>query len=62
MGYSVDRDPKKAASRFDELTGFVSLTFAHPPQIHPGQPWRVGVKVIDPRGNEGLRVITLPAD
>jgi hypothetical protein len=33
-----------------------------PPHLQPGQPWRVGVKVIDPRGNEGLRVLTLPAD
>ena len=53
-------------SRFDELTGFVSLPFSRPPagspNRPPGQPWRVGVKVIDPRGNEGLRVITLPAD
>ena len=53
-------------SRFDELTGFVSLPFsrptARPPQLQTGQPWRVAVKVIDPRGNEGLRVITLPAD
>ena len=49
-------------SRFDELTGFESLPFARPPKLQAGQPWRVGVKVIDPRGNEGLRVITLPAD
>ena len=46
---------------------FVNFTLvavpAHePPQLQPGQPWRVGVKVIDPRGNEGLRVLTLPAD
>jgi len=23
-------------------------------------PWRVAVKMIDPRGNEGLRVLTMP--
>ena len=47
-------------SRFDELTGFESLPFAPPPKLPPGQPWRVAVKVIDPRGNEGLRVVTMP--
>ena len=51
-------------ARFDELTGFVSLPFSRPPpspaNLRPGQPWRVAVKVIDPRGNEGLRVLTLP--
>ena len=46
--------------RFDALTGFVSLPFARPGSLTPGQPWRVAVKVIDPRGNEGLRVVTLP--
>jgi adenine-specific DNA-methyltransferase len=47
-------------SRFDELTGFVTLPFARPPALPPGKPWRVAVKVIDPRGNEGLRVVTMP--
>lgn len=46
--------------RFDELTGFVTLPFARPPALPPGKPWRVAVKVIDPRGNEGLRVVTMP--
>lgn len=46
--------------RFDELTGFVTLPFARPPTLPPGKPWRVAVKVIDPRGNEGLRVLTMP--
>jgi adenine-specific DNA-methyltransferase len=46
--------------RFDELTGFVTLPFARPPALPPGKPWRVAVKVIDPRGNEGLRVLTMP--
>jgi adenine-specific DNA-methyltransferase len=46
--------------RFDELTGFVTLPFARPPAVPPGRPWRVAVKVIDPRGNEGLRVVTMP--
>lgn len=46
--------------RFDELTGFVTLPFARPLALPPGKPWRVAVKVIDPRGNEGLRVLTMP--
>ena len=47
--------------RFDELTGFKTLAFARPPSLPAGKPWRVAVKVIDPRGNEGLRVVTMPA-
>lgn len=46
--------------RFDELTGFKTLAFARPPTLPAGKPWRVAVKVIDPRGNEGLRVVTMP--
>ena len=46
--------------RFDELTGFKTLAFARPPALPTGKPWRVAVKVIDPRGNEGLRVVTMP--
>ncbi len=41
--------------RFDALTGTVSLPFA------PGQHRRVAVKVIDPRGNEVMRVLRIPA-
>ena len=46
-------------SRFDELTGYRTLAFARPPALAAGRPWRVAVKMIDPRGNEGLRVITM---
>lgn len=46
-------------ARFDALTGWESLPFARPPALPAGRPWRVAVKVIDPRGNEGLRVLTL---
>ncbi|HEX6017757.1 MAG TPA: hypothetical protein VFZ28_06635, partial [Burkholderiaceae bacterium] len=48
-------------ARFDELTGYTTLPFARPPALPAGRPWRVAVKVIDPRGNEGLRVVTMPA-
>ena len=41
---------------FDALSGLVSLPFPRPPRLKPGEKWRVAVKVIDPRGNEGLRV------
>ena len=43
---------------FDALSGLVSLPFPRPPRLGKGQTWRVAVKVIDPRGNEGLRVLT----
>jgi adenine-specific DNA-methyltransferase len=48
-------------SRFEALAGFECLPFARPPRLPAGAPWRVAVKVIDPRGNEGLRVVTMPA-
>lgn len=46
--------------RFDALSGFESLPFARPTRLPARAPWRVAVKVIDPRGNEGLRVLTMP--
>ena len=48
-------DPKK----FEALSGLKSLPFPRPTRLKPGGTWRVAVKVIDPRGNEGLRVLTL---
>lgn len=44
---------------FDALTGWQSLPFARPTRLPAKAPWRVAVKVIDPRGNEGLRVVTM---
>ena len=46
--------------RFDALAGWHSLPFARPARLPANAPWRVAVKVIDPRGNEGLRVLTMP--
>ena len=43
---------------FDALSGLRSLPFPRPAHLAAGQPWRIAVKVIDPRGNEGLRVLT----
>ena len=43
---------------FDALTGLRSVPFPRPSRLGPDDPWRVAVKVIDPRGNEGLRVLT----
>ena len=43
---------------FDALSGLRSLPFPRPVHLGPGQPWRIAVKVIDPRGNEGLRVLS----
>ena len=43
---------------FDSLSGLRSLPFPRPAHLAAGQPWRIAVKVIDPRGNEGLRVLT----
>jgi hypothetical protein len=35
------------------------LPFPRPERLGKGEMWRVAVKVIDPRGNEGLRVLTI---
>ena len=43
---------------FDALSGFLSLPFPRPAGHAAGQSWRIAIKVIDPRGNEGLRVLT----
>ena len=43
---------------FDALSGFRSLPFRRPPGRAAGETWKVAVKVIDPRGAEGLRVLT----
>ena len=43
---------------FDSLSGFRSLPFARPSRLGADEPWKVAVKVIDPRGNEGLRVLS----
>jgi adenine-specific DNA-methyltransferase len=44
---------------FDALSGLTSLPFPRPERLGKGETWRVAVKVIDPRGNEGLRVVTM---
>jgi adenine-specific DNA-methyltransferase len=46
--------------KFAALSGLISLPFPRPPRLQPGEPWRVAVKMIDPRGNEGLRVLEIP--
>ena len=43
---------------FEALSGFRSLPFVRPARLAEGETWKVAVKVIDPRGNEGLRVMT----
>ncbi|MFZ4702685.1 MAG: hypothetical protein ACOYMG_21795, partial [Candidatus Methylumidiphilus sp.] len=43
--------------KFAALSGLVSLPFHRPIDLQAGRVWRVAVKVIDPRGNEGLRVV-----
>ncbi len=41
------------------MSGLISLLFPRSANLKPGKRWRVAVKVIDPRGNEGLRVIEM---
>ncbi len=43
---------------FDALSGFRSLPFLRPARLGDGALWMVAVKVIDPRGNEGPRMLT----
>ncbi|MCS6297452.1 MAG: site-specific DNA-methyltransferase [Nitrospira sp.] len=42
---------------FEALSGLTSLPFPRPARLQKGEKWRVAIKVIDPRGNEGLRVL-----
>jgi adenine-specific DNA-methyltransferase len=44
---------------FAALSGLKSLPFPRPERLGKGEMWRIAVKVIDPRGNEGLRVLTV---
>ena len=44
---------------FEALSGLKSLPFPRPERLGKGETWRVAIKVIDPRGNEGLRVLTI---
>src|ERR1051325_5966022 len=46
-------------SAFEALSGWRSLPFPRPSRLKSGEPWRIAVKVIDPRGNEGLRVVEM---
>lgn len=51
---AVDED------RFAALSGLKSLPFPRPArEFKPGEKWRVAVKIIDPRGHEGLRVVEM---
>lgn len=45
---------------FAALSGLKSLPFPRPERLGKGESWRVAVKVIDPRGNEGMRVLQFP--
>lgn len=48
--------------RFEALSGLTSLPFPRPArEFRPGKRWRIAIKVIDPRGQEGLRVVEMPA-
>ncbi|MCU0784452.1 MAG: site-specific DNA-methyltransferase [Verrucomicrobia bacterium] len=49
-----------AEEAFEALSGLRSLPFPKPPRLKKGEKWQVAVKVIDPRGNEGLRVVMMP--
>ena len=44
---------------FEALSGLTSLPFPRPERLGKGETWRVAVKVIDPRGNDGMRVLTI---
>jgi len=46
-------------SAFEALSGWRSLPFPRPSRLKGSDLWRVAVKVIDPRGNEGLRVVEM---
>jgi adenine-specific DNA-methyltransferase len=45
--------------QFAAFSGLHSLPFGRPTRLRADEKWQIAVKVIDPRGNEGLRVVTL---
>lgn len=47
------------SSAFDALSGTTSLPMPRPTSKPKGTAWRIAVKVIDARGNEGMRVILI---
>ena len=59
LAKALGRTGLVAEAAFDDLSGLRSLPFAPPAERRPGEPWRIAVKVIDPRGAEGLRVLTV---
>jgi adenine-specific DNA-methyltransferase len=44
---------------FNALSGLKSLPFPRPARLKKGEKWRVAAKIIDPRGNEGMRVVEM---
>ena len=44
---------------FEAFSGLASVPFPRPERLGKGGTWRVAVKVIDPRGNDGMRVLTI---
>ena len=58
-GEGAWRRERGRGGRFAALSGLTSLPFPRPERLGKGETWRVAVKVIDPRGNEGLRVLTM---
>jgi adenine-specific DNA-methyltransferase len=46
-------------SAFERLSGLRSLPFPRPQRLRAGEKWRIAVKVMDPRGNEGLRIMEI---
>jgi adenine-specific DNA-methyltransferase len=48
-----------AEDAFEALCGLKSLPFPRPERLGKGESWRVAVKVIDPRGNDGMRVLQM---
>ena len=59
LAKALGRTGLVAEAAFDDLSGLRSLPFAPPAERRAGEPWRIAVKVIDPRGAEGLRVLTV---
>lgn len=50
---------KRDRRSFKLEEALTSPKVARPSRLKNGELWRVAVKVIDPRGNEGLRVVEM---
>lgn len=61
MARALGRTRLVVEEAFHDLNCLRSLPFTPPPGRRRREPWPIAVKVTDPGGNEGPRVLTVEA-